>query len=201
MDGSAIIDFEWILLFAAIAGIIAVRLRMPPVAGLLFAGMIIGPNMLNLVDTPTIDMLAELGAVLLLFMIGVEFSITKLLSSGLRAIISSILLVFLSFTIMHEVAILLGFDYVTSLFIASMFSLSSTAIMMKILEQKRLVNRNETPVLITILIIEDLIAVFMLTFFSSMKSGSFSSDGLVGAVLVSLAVMAFAYLVLLRVLK
>jgi Kef-type K+ transport system membrane component KefB len=201
MEGQAILDFEWILLFAAIAGIVAVRLRMPPVAGLLLAGMVMGPNMLNLVDLPTIDMLAELGAVLLLFMIGVEFSITKLLSSGLRAIISSVILVFLTFTVMHEVAILLGYDYVTSLFIAAMLSLSSTAIMMKILEQKRLIDRHETPVLITMLIIEDLIAVFMLTFFSSMKSGTFSSEDLIGAVLVSLAVMVFAYLVLLRFLK
>ncbi|MCI0503935.1 cation:proton antiporter [Candidatus Micrarchaeota archaeon] len=201
MESTAILDFEWILLFAAIAGMAAVRLRMPPVAGLLLAGMVMGPNMLNLVDLPTIDMLAELGAVLLLFMIGVEFSITKLLSSGLRAIISSFILVFLTFTVMHEVSILLGYDYLTSLFIAAMLSLSSTAIMMKILEQKRLTDRQETPVLITILIIEDLIAVFMLTFFSSMKSGTFSSEDLIGAVLISLAVMVFAYLVLLRILK
>lgn len=201
MESSMIIGFEWILLFAAIAGIVAVRLRMPPVAGLLIAGMLMGPNMLNLVDLPTIDMLAELGAVLLLFMIGVEFSIAKLLSSGIRAIIASIILVFLTFTIMHEVAILLGYDYVTSLFIAAMLSLSSTAIMMKILEQKRLIDRHETPVLITMLIIEDLLAVFMLTFFSSMKTGTFSPDDLIGAVLVSFAVMIFAYLVLLRLLK
>lgn len=201
MESTMIIGFEWILLFAAIAGIVAVKLRMPPVAGLLVAGMLMGPNMLNLVDMPTIDMLAELGAVLLLFMIGVEFSVAKLLSNGLRAIISSVILVFLTFAVMHEVAILLGYDYLSSLFIAAMLSLSSTAIMMKILEQKRLIDRHETPVLITMLIIEDLLAVFMLTFFSSMKSGTFSSEDLVGAVLVSFAVMIFAYLVLLRLLK
>ncbi len=201
MEGSAILSFEWILLFAAVAGMVSVRLRMPPVVGLLIAGMVMGPNLLNLVDTPTISMLAELGAVLLLFMIGMEFSITKLLSTGLRAIIGGFILIFITFVVMHEAAILIGLDYLTALFAASMFSMSSTAIMMKLLEQKKLVERQEVPILVTMLIIEDLVAVFMLTFFSSLKSGSFSSDDLVGAVLLSLAVMAFAYAVLLRALR
>ncbi|MFH0737773.1 MAG: cation:proton antiporter [Candidatus Micrarchaeota archaeon] len=201
MEGTSILGFEWILLFAAIAGILSVRFRMPPVAGLLLAGMLMGPNILNLVDPPTISAFAEIGSVLLLFMIGVEFSVTKLLSAGLRAMMSSFLLICLTFIIMHEAAVLIGFDQITSLFIASIFSMSSTAIMMKILEQKRLVDRSEVPVLVSMLIIEDLAAVFMLTFFSSLKAGSSTGDGFVGAILVSLVVMAFAYLILLRLLK
>jgi CPA2 family monovalent cation:H+ antiporter-2 len=166
MEGAAIFDFAWVLLFAALAGMVSVRLRLPPVAGLLVAGMLIGPNVLRLVELPTIEAFAEIGSVLLLFMIGVEFSIAKLMATGIRAVLSSLLLIFLTFTIMHEIAILLGFDIITSLFIGSMFSMSSTAIMMKILEQKKLVDRQEAPVLVAILIIEDIIAVFMLTFFS-----------------------------------
>lgn len=202
MEGAAILDFGWVLLFAALAGMVSVRLRLPPVAGLLVAGMLIGPNVFHLVELPTIEAFAQIGAVMLLFMIGVEFSIAKLLSTGVRAVLSSLLLVFLTFTVMHELAILLGFDVITSLFLGSMLSMSSTAIMMKILEQKKLVERQEVPVLVAILIIEDIAAVFMLTFFSSLRSGSVAGgDGLIGAVIVSLGVLAFGYIILLRVLQ
>ncbi len=201
MEGNAILDFGWVLLFAALAGMLSVRLRLPPVAGLLVAGMVIGPNLLHLVDLPTIEAFAEIGSVLLLFMIGVEFSISKLLSTGLRAVLSSMMLVFLMFTLMHEIALLLGFDYITALFIGSMFSMSSTAIMMKLLEQKKLIGRQEVPVLIAMLIIEDIVAVFMLTFFSSLKSGGYAGDGLIGAIIISMGILAFGYIILLRVLQ
>ncbi len=201
MEDGAILDFGWVLLFAALAGMLSVRLRIPPVAGLLVAGMVIGPNIMHLVDLPTIEAFAEIGSVLLLFMIGVEFSIAKLLSTGLRAILASLILVFLMFTLMHEIALLLGFDSITSLFIGSMFSMSSTAIMMKLLEQKKLIDRQEVPVLIAILIIEDILAVFMLTFFSNLKGGSYAGEGLLGAVIVSMGILAFGYMILLRVLQ
>jgi CPA2 family monovalent cation:H+ antiporter-2 len=201
MESSAILDFGWVLLFAALAGMLSVRLRIPPVAGLLVAGMLMGPNVLHLVSLPTIDTFAEIGGVLLLFMIGVEFSIAKLLSTGLRAIMSSLLLILLTFIVMHEIAVLLGFDSLTSLFLGSMFSMSSTAIMMKILEQKRMVERQEVPVLVTMLIVEDIAAVFMLTFFSSLKTGSYSPESILGAVIISLAVLAFGYVILQRLLR
>ncbi|MEW6722341.1 MAG: cation:proton antiporter [Candidatus Micrarchaeota archaeon] len=201
MEGSAILDFGWVLLFAAIAGMLSVRLRLPPVAGLLIAGMIMGPNVLHLVSLPTIETFAEIGAVLLLFMIGVEFSVAKLLSTGLRAVMSSLLLILSTFTFMHELAILLGLDPLTSLFVGAMFSMSSTAIMMKLLEQKGLVGRQEVPILITILIIEDIIAVFMLTFFSSLKTGAYTAESVFGAVVVSLAILSFGYIILQKLLN
>ncbi len=201
MEGAGIADFSWVLLFAAAAGVLSVRFRLPPVAGLLIAGMVIGPNILHLVDLPTINTFADIGAILLLFMIGVEFSVAKLLSTGLRAVFSSMLLVLISFLIMHQLAILLGFRALDSLYIASMFSMSSTAIMMKLLEQKRLLERQEVPVLVTMLIVEDIIAVFMLTFFSNLEAGGYAAEGILGSVLVSLGVLAFTYFVLLSLLR
>jgi len=198
---SGIADLVWVLLFSALGGMLSVRFRVPPVAGLLVVGMIIGPPVLNLVNPASIGTFADIGAVLLLFMIGVEFSITKLLSTGLRAIISSMFLLLLLFIMMHEVALLLGMDFITSLFIASMFSMSSTAIMMKILEQKKLIERPEVPVLVTILIIEDIFAVFMLTFFSNLKIGIQGGDGFISSIVIALGILAFTYVVLLKLLK
>lgn len=200
MEAPPIYEFGWILVFAALAGMICVRLKLPPVVGLLVAGMIMGP-VLHLVELPTINAFAEIGTILLLFMIGVEFSVAKLLARGLRAIISSLLLILISFGIMHEVSILLGFDAISSLFIASMLSMSSTAIMMKILEQKKLLERQEVPILVTMLIIEDLFAVFMLAFFSNLKSGSFTGGEILSALLIAVTVLSFGYLALSVVLK
>lgn len=201
MEGLAISDFGLVLLFAVIAGILSVRLKLPPVAGLLITGMLLGPNVLHLIELPTIEAFSQLGSILLLFMIGIEFSITKLLSTGIRAILSSLLLVFLTFTTMHGIAILIGFDSITSLFIGSIFSISSTAIIMKILEQKKLVDRKEVPVLVAILIIEDLFAVFMLTFFSNLKSGLYVDENFLVAAIISLAILGFVYVILLKLLQ
>ncbi|MBI5046683.1 cation:proton antiporter [Candidatus Micrarchaeota archaeon] len=201
MEPTSILDFGLVLLFSAIAGIISVRLRIPPVAGLLVVGLMMGPNVLNLVSLPTINAFAELGGILLLFMIGVEFSVTKLLSTGLRAVITSIILVLLSFLIMHEVAILIGLDGLTSIFVASMFSMSSTAIMMKILEQKRLISRQEIPTLIAMLIIEDIIAIFILTILSKVKTGLSDPETIVSALLIAIGVLGFSYLVLRKVIS
>ena len=201
MKESIIFDFGWVLLFAILAGMLSMRLRIPPVAGLLVAGMLMGPNVFRLVEMPTIEIFAEIGAVLLLFMIGVQFSVTKLLSSGLRPIISSFILILITFITMHEVAILLNFDTLSAILIASMFSFSSTAIMIKLLEHKGLVQRQEVPVLVTILIIEDIVAVFMITFFSSMSMSEYNSENIIGAIIMSLGILVFSYLVLMKVVR
>jgi len=201
MEDLAISDFGLALSFAVIAGIFSVRLKLPPVAGLLITGMLLGPNVFHLIELPTIEAFSQIGSILLLFMIGVEFSITKLLSTGIRAILSSLLLVFLTFATIHEIALLIGFDSITSLFIGSIFSISSTAIIMKILEQKKLVNRKEVPVLVAILIIEDLIAIFMLTFFSNLKSGLYVDENFLVAAIISLTILGFVYIILLKLLQ
>lgn len=201
MEFEAGSGFEWVLLFAIIGSMLSIRMRIPPVAGLLVAGAAIGPNALGLVELPAINLFAEIGATLLLFMIGVEFSISKLLRTGLRAILGGFMLVTLMFVLMHEAAILLGFDVLTSLYIAAIFSFSSTAIMMKILEQKQLIERVEVPVLVAMLIIEDIIAVFLLTFFAELETGSFTTESIFGAVVVSLAILGFFYVILLNLLK
>ncbi len=196
MEITSILTFGLVLLFATIAGVLSVRLKIPPVVGVLTVGMLLGPNVLNIVNPDEINTFAEIGAILLLFMIGVEFSIAKLLATGLRTIVGGLMLILVTFIVMYETAVMLGLDVITSLFIAAAFSMSSTAIIMKILEQKGLIERPEVPILITILIIEDVFAIFILTFFSSLKSGSYETEGILGSILVSLGVLGFSYFML-----
>lgn len=201
MDSSIILSFGLVMLFATAAGLFSVRLRIPPVAGLLIVGMIIGPHVLNLINSHSIEIFAEIGAILLLFMIGVSFSVTKLLSAGLRTIIGSLVLILIVFTVMHEIAILMGMNGITALFTASVFSMSSTAIMIKLLEQKGFVKRTETKMLITILIVEDVVAVFLLTFLSSIKTTGYTMESVVWSVVFAMGILTIGYVLILAVLN
>ncbi|MGV8085083.1 MAG: cation:proton antiporter [Candidatus Bilamarchaeum sp.] len=201
MQSTIVTDFVWVVFFSSLAGLVSSRFNVPHVAALLFAGLLLGPNFLNLVDVNTITAFADIGAVLLLFLIGVEFNLSKLFSIGLRAVVISFLIVLVTFLIMHEVALLIGFDSLSSLFVGAMFSLSSTAIMIKILEQKGLVGREEVPTLVAMLVIEDIIAVFMLTIFSNLHRDSVAAGDFLNSFIIAFAVLLFAYLLLLKLLK
>ncbi|MEK6981431.1 MAG: cation:proton antiporter [Candidatus Micrarchaeota archaeon] len=201
MQGIDVVSFGLVLLFSAIAGILSVRLKLPPVAGLLAAGVIIGPFALGLVSDASIETLAEIGAVLLLFTIGIEFSISKLLSLGIRAILGSFILVFITFMVMHQAIVILGFENLYAIFFASMFSMGSTAIIMKILEQKGYSRRKEVPVLVTMLIIEDIIAIFVLTFLSNLKRAAYTTESFTWAVFLSFGMLILGYYIFKKILE
>jgi Kef-type K+ transport system membrane component KefB len=198
---SLFLQFGWTLVFAVAAGMAAVRLKIPPVIGLLFFGMLAGPNVLGLVKAETIDVLAEFGAVLLLFMIGVQFSVAKLLSTGLRAIFAGLSIMAATFVFLYELSLLAGFDFITSLYLGAMLSLSSTAIIIKILEQRGFINRIEVPFIMAILIVEDVVAVFLLTMFSGLKGGSLTTGNILLSIAVSISVLLFTYVILQNLLK
>ncbi|MEM4368161.1 MAG: cation:proton antiporter, partial [Candidatus Anstonellales archaeon] len=105
----------WVFAFAVIIELICVRLRIPSVIGLLFAGMIIGPHVLDLVSEEDIAIFAEIGAMLLLFSIGVEFSIENFIKMGLRPIITGLTKILLIFFLTQNILTLIGFDFITSI--------------------------------------------------------------------------------------
>ena len=190
------LSFGWVVLFCALASILAIRFKIPHVPALLIIGVIIGPNLLGLVDSGVLDLFSEIGAVLLLFGIGVQFSITKLFAKGVRALVASLLLMLLTFIFMHEVAILLGFNGFGALFAAAIFSMSSTAIMIKILEYEGFIGRKDVELLVAMLIVEDIVAVFLLAFFSNPSLSMHSDNEILLSLTVAFAVLAFSYLIL-----
>lgn len=191
-----------LFLCAIIGGIIATRFKQPPVFGLLLVGAIIGPSTLNIVqDLSMINMMADLGAILLLFAIGLEFDISKLMKLGAR----SFLIGFLKFGIVlffgYETTLLLGFSSKVALFVGVILSFSSTVVVIKVLEQKEMFKRKEVPLLVAILIIEDILAVFALTFFSGIKDSSSSFLSIFEHIIFSIAILIFAYLIIMKILK
>src|SRR3989338_3257989 len=192
-----------ILFFCAIiGGIIATRFKQPAVFGLLLVGSLIGPKALNIVqDMGMIRMMADFGAILILFIIGLEFDVSKIMKLGAR----SILIGFLKFAIVlffgYEATLLLGFSSKVALFVGVILSFSSTIVVVKVLEQKHMFSRSEVPLLIAVLIIEDVIAVLALTFFSGVKDSGIGMVSIFEKIIFSIAILIFAYFILMKMLK
>ena len=197
-----LISLGILFLCAIIGGVIAARFKQPAVFGLLLVGAIIGPSSLNLVqDTNMIKMMADFGAILILFIIGLEFDISKLMKIGSRSILVGLLKFAIVLFFGYQVTLLLGFSAKVALFVGVILSFSSTVVVVKILEQKEMFSRKEVPLLIAVLIIEDVIAVFALTFFSGIKDAGTSILSTFEHIIFSIAILIFAYIIMMKILK
>ncbi len=197
------IELGLILLFSILGGVLAVRFKQPSVLGLLLVGAIVGPNTLGLIkDTSLINSAIEIGAILLLFTLGIEFSLQHLLRLGLRVIIIAVTKLGAVFLFSYYASLLLGLDFITSLYIGVILSITSTVIVVKILEQKGMSKREELPLLVAVLIMEDVFGVFALTFFSSLNAKvDLAPLNLFAKLLISLTLMVIAYSIIQRILK
>ena len=197
-----LISLGILFLCAIIGGIIATKFKQPAVFGLLLVGAIIGPNLLNLVqDMNMITMMAEFGAILLLFIIGLEFDVSKLMKLGVRSLLIGLLKFAIVLFFGYEITMLLGFSTKAALFVGVILSFSSTVVVIKVLEQKEMFSRKEVPLLVAVLIIEDIIAVLALTFFSGVKDSSSNLISTFEHIIFSMAILIFVYFLIMKILK
>ncbi len=192
-----------ILLFSIIGGVLAVRFKQPSVLGLILVGAFVGPHNLGFIkDTSLINNTIEIGAVLLLFTVGIEFSLPRLLNVGFRAVLLAIVKLGIVFFLGYYAAFLFGLGPLTSVYVGVILSITSTVIFVKILEQKGMAGRSELPLLITILIIEDIYGVFVLTFFSGLNAKTdLVPLQIFAQLIISLAILIVAYVILKKILK
>ena len=193
-----------VLLFSLIGGLVAVRFRQPAVVGLLIAGALIGPNALGLVSqSELIENFAELGAVFLLFTIGVHFSASKLMRIGVRAMVIAALKLAIVFTSVYEVALLVGLSLFEAFILGAILSITSTALVARMLQDMRAIRKLEASVMIATLIIEDVYAVFLLMLFSNVETngGALQYRELLVPLLSALVTLAAVYLVVGVVMK
>ncbi|MBI2661274.1 cation:proton antiporter [Candidatus Woesearchaeota archaeon] len=186
---------------AIIGGIIATRLKQPAVFGLLLVGAIIGPNSLNLVkDAGMIKMMAEFGAILILFIIGLDFDVSKLMKLGVRSVIIGLVKFPIVVFFGYQISLLLGLSSKVAFFIGVILSFSSTVVIVKVLEQKEMFNRKEIPLLIVVLIMEDILAVLTLTFLSGISSSEGSLMSSIEHLIFSMAILVLAYMLMMKIL-
>lgn len=137
--------------------------RLPPILAYLFCGVVAGPHMLAIIDNPEeIHFVAELGIVFLLFSLGLEFSLPKMLA--MRHLVFGIGLGQMVFTtlIFMALASFIGFDAKAALIIGGMIALSSTAIVIKQMSEKGTLNTNRAQMVVSILLFQDLAVVPLL---------------------------------------
>ncbi|HJU04618.1 MAG TPA: cation:proton antiporter [Nitrospiraceae bacterium] len=149
------------------------RLRLPSIAGFLAAGALIGPFGLNLVsDLEQVNVMAEIGVVLLLFTIGIEFSLAHLTAAGRLILVSGPLQVGSVLLLVTLIGRLIGLPYGEAMFWGCLLSLSSTAIVLKALADRGEADSPHGRVTVSILIFQDLAVVPMMLLTPLMASRS-----------------------------
>ena len=167
-------DFAIIMIVAAIMTIISWKLKQPLILGYIAAGIIIGPHTppFNLIsNTDVLNLFSEIGIILLLFTVGMEFPIQKLRNIGKKATIITVVEQIGTLIVGYFVGQALGFSFYNSLFIAVALSVSSTVIIMKVLEELKVLREESSYLTLGILIIED---VVILSIFAILQSTSIS---------------------------
>jgi CPA2 family monovalent cation:H+ antiporter-2 len=159
------------MIVAAVMVFVTHKLKQPMVIGYLLAGMVIGPftppfSLIH--DVSTINTLAELGIIILLFVIGTEFPITKLKSVGRISLIVGIAESLGTLLITFFVGQTLGFSQFDSMFLALAMSVTSTVVTVKILEELNMINEKSSVLIMGILIVEDVIVITMLGILQSL---------------------------------
>ena len=148
------------------------KIRLPTIIGFILIGIIAGPFGLGLVkDTELINLLAEFGIIILLFVIGLEFSLKKLQKVGLTGVLVGTIQLAIVFSLGYVVALAFDWTHLEALFLGSILSITSTAISLRFLRDLKLVNTDEWNTVVIILIIEDLAAVLLLTILGDATKG------------------------------
>lgn len=149
------------------------KIKFPTIIGFIIIGMIAGPYGLGIVDdVDLINLLAELGIIILLFVVGLEFSLQKLRQAGIKAIVVGMSELSIMFFLAYIGAFSFGWSHLESLYLAGILSISSTAISLRIMRDLKLVKTKEFNTIITILIVEDLAAVLLLVILGNASAGA-----------------------------
>lgn len=142
---------------------ICYRLRVPTIVGFLLTGIIAGPHGLGLIKAVhEVETLAEIGVVLLLFTIGIEFSLKSLVQVRRSVLLGGSLQVLLTIIVALVIARLFGQSFGESVFIGFLVSLSSTAIVLKLIQERAEVDSPHGRTSLAILIFQDVIVVPMM---------------------------------------
>lgn len=141
------------------------RLKLPTILGFLMTGLIAGPYGFNLISNyHEVEVLAEIGVILLLFIIGIEFSLKKLIAIKDAVLIGGSIQVFGTTLVTFIFGHFLQMDWNKALFLGFLISLSSTAIVLKLVQGKGEVNSPHGKTILAILIFQDIIVVPMMIF-------------------------------------
>ena len=213
-------DLAIIMILAAIITLAFFKIKQPLIIGYLFVGMLIGPlsplwawllpeggppseaigGIGILSDITALSLFAEIGVILLLFVIGIEFPLTKIRSIGKVAVGVGTIGLFSTLGAVFFAANSFGMNFMDSLFIAAALSISSTAIIVKILEDAGKIKKESSILVLGILIVEDVIAVILISTLQSIALvGTVSIEGIIVVVIVAVGLIVGTFTIGIRV--
>jgi len=189
---------------AALVGYVSVRLKVVPIVGFLVAGVLIGPTQLGLIsEVATVEAAAEVGVIFLLFIIGIEFSLERLAALRTWIALGGALQVGLTVLSVMAVCTAFGVPWRDGLFTGFLVSLSSTAIVLKLLGESRETGTTRGRLAVSLLVFQDLAVVAMVLLVPLLgvsEEGGASTGDLVVALLSAVGVIAAVLLVARRLL-
>lgn len=191
-------DLAVVMIVAGLVTVIFHRFKQPVVLGYILAGFIIGPHTppASFVhDEATIETLASVGVVLLMFSLGLEFSLRRLRQVGGTAFLAAILEILLMVWVGYEMGRWFGWSTMDSIFLGAMLSISSTTIIIKALADLGKSKERFAGLIFGILIIEDILAIVMIALLSGIAMTGTMSAGEVSLTIGKLGIFLAATLV------
>ena len=180
-------DLALMLVMAGVVTLIFKKLKQPLVLGYIMAGFLVSPHMpytASVVDQENIHLWADIGVMFLLFSLGLDFSFKKILKMGASPIISTITIIFSMSMLGMAVGHAFGWSQMDSIFLGGMLAMSSTTIIYKAFDDLGLRQQQFAGLVMSVLILEDILAIVMMVMLSAIASGN-SPDGgqMVGSIL------------------
>ena len=174
-----IYDLALILISASIVTLIFKKLKQPLVLGYIVAGFLVSPHMpytASVADTANVHLWADIGVMFLLFSLGLDFSFKKILKMGASPIISTISIIFCMSLLGVFVGRLFGWSRMDCIFLGGMLAMSSTTIIYKAFDDLGLRQQQFAGLVMSVLILEDILAIVMMVMLSAIASGN-NPDG------------------------
>ena len=179
-------DLALMLIVAGIVTLIFKRLKQPLVLGYIVAGFLVSPHMpytASVADTENIHLWADIGVMFLLFSLGLDFSFKKILKMGASPIISTITIIFCMSMLGVFVGHAFGWSRMDCIFLGGMLAMSSTTIIYKAFDDLGLRQQQFAGLVMSVLILEDILAIVMMVMLSAIASGNNPDGGqMIGSV-------------------
>jgi Kef-type K+ transport system membrane component KefB len=161
-------DLGLIVVAGAFCLIVGQRLRTPSIVAYIVAGLLLGPVTGLIAASEAVDLIAEVGIALLLFLVGLELSLARIRDVGKVAVVAGIGQVIFTAAGGLGLALVLGFGLMESIFIATALTFSSTVVVVKLLDQKGELNALYGRIAVGIFLVQDLVVIVILTFLAGL---------------------------------
>lgn len=173
-------DLAIMLLTAGVVAVVFKRFKQPLVLGYILAGFLVGPYMpyfFTVADEVSIETWSEIGIIVLMFGLGLEFNLHKLLSVGRAAIITAMTEVFGMLVIGYLVGQAMGWGTMDSVFLGGMLSMSSTIIVIKVFDEMGIGGKGFAQLVFGTLVIQDIAGIFMIIILTTVSVSKSISGG------------------------